>query len=114
MQTIKTETKTKLNLFAGLCVGALCAALSAQSALADEIIVTATKRAENLSDVPIAITAFGEEAIETLNVDGLQGLSGFAPNLWMPPATEAGQNFITIRGIGQGISRSSRRAACSC
>ena len=32
------------------------------------IVVTATKREENLQDVPIAITAFGTEKLEQLQV----------------------------------------------
>ena len=37
--------------------------------LQDEVIVTATKRAETASDIPITITALGEDTLDELNVD---------------------------------------------
>ncbi len=76
----------------------------------DEIIVTATRRPENLHDVPVSVTSFGAAQIEDLRPQGLEDLADFVPNMWMPPSTEAGQSFITMRGIGAGIARSSGRA----
>jgi len=38
----------------------------------DEIIVTAQKREQSLQDVPIAISAFDIEALETKRIDGLE------------------------------------------
>ena len=76
----------------------------------DEIIVTATKRAQNVRDVPISLRVFGANDIETLHAVSLSDLGQFTPNLYLPPAGEAGQNNIVIRGIGGGINRSASRA----
>ncbi len=75
----------------------------------DEIIVTANKRAENVQDVPISISNFSTQELEALQANTLSLLGGHVSNLWIPPATEAGQSFITLRGIGQGIAKSSGR-----
>ncbi|MBL4855211.1 MAG: TonB-dependent receptor [Robiginitomaculum sp.] len=76
----------------------------------DEIIVTATKRAQKTQDVPISLSVFGTAQIEGLQADGLADLSQQIPNMYQPPAGEAGQSNITIRGIGGGINRTAGRA----
>ncbi len=76
----------------------------------DQIIVTATRRAENLQDVPISITTFSAQEIKAYQPVDLEDLSDHVPNMWMPASTEAGQSFITIRGINAGITRSTGRA----
>ena len=53
-------------------MGAIVAATmstTAHAQLEDEVIVTATKRAESASDVPITVTALGEDTLEELNVN---------------------------------------------
>ena len=64
--------------------------------------VTAQKRAENLQDVPIAIQAFDEARLETLNIDGFDDLQTFTPGLVASPnpADSSGLR-LSIRGIGQ-------------
>jgi iron complex outermembrane recepter protein len=47
----------------------------------DVIIVTAQKRAESVQDVPIAISAFGAEALENKVIDDAVDLSFSIPNL---------------------------------
>ena len=64
------------------------------------IIVTATKRAENVQDVPIAITAFGGEALEKAGVDTLQDVQFLAPSLSLPQAANPNNARIVIRGVG--------------
>jgi len=76
----------------------------------DEIFVTATKRVQNVQDVPISLHVFGDKNIEGLRADSLSDLSQYVSNMYLPPAGEAGQNNITIRGIGGGINRSAGRA----
>lgn len=52
-------------------------AQGAASILRDEILVTATKQAdaENVQDVPLAITAYGAEQLDALKVRDLESLS---------------------------------------
>jgi len=82
-------------------IGALVTALAGGSSFAqleDEIIVTATKRAEALSDVPIAVSALNADALEELNVnvftDYLVQLPGVSAG-----GSGPGQSTIYIRGV---------------
>ena len=53
--------------------------LSAQSL--EEIVVTAQKRAETLSEVPISISAVTGETLENRSIDSLATLSQSMPNV---------------------------------
>src|SRR3712207_4221333 len=46
-----------------------------------EIVVTATKRAENLQDVPIAITAITTKTLDDLQVDEFADYARLVPSL---------------------------------
>ncbi len=52
----------------------------------DEVIVTAQKREQSLQDVPVAVTALTEQAIETNKIIDVNDLSGLAPNMTVRPA----------------------------
>jgi len=58
-------------------------AQGAVDALRDEILVTATKKAnaENVQDVPLAVTALGEKQLDALKVRDLSSLSYSIPNV---------------------------------
>ena len=67
---------------------AMLAWLAASAAIAEqppsvieEVIVTAQKRAENIRDVPISITALSEDFINDVGITDIGELSQFAPNL---------------------------------
>ena len=47
----------------------------------DEIIVTATKRAENAQDVGISITALSGDQIEALGFNNAQDITTFTPGV---------------------------------
>lgn len=81
-----------------------------QETVKDEIIVTATKRSENVLDVPISMQVIDTTSLEALQTSDLSEMSGFVPNMYEPPATEAGRSVIAIRGIGAGVNRSAGRA----
>jgi len=65
----------------------------------EEIVVTATKRAENVQDVPLAVTALAKE-LEQPTVRTLVDLNGYAPNVRIDrDPSRSGGASITIRGI---------------
>ncbi|NOX68327.1 MAG: TonB-dependent receptor [Gammaproteobacteria bacterium] len=66
----------------------------------EEIIVTATKRAENIQDVPISISAYSGEFLENSDIRTLQDLSLYAPNFTFATSTQPTNARIFIRGIG--------------
>ncbi len=76
------------------------AALSAGSAFAqdDEIIVTATKRAESIQDVPLAITAYSDEFIREVNLEDVKDLVTYTPGI-TGNSLDSFIDFINVRGI---------------
>lgn len=68
----------------------------------DEIVVTARKRGEeNVQDVPIAVTAYSEKALESLNFRDLASLSYTMPNVALDDiGTMKGVANFSIRGVG--------------
>jgi len=70
------------------------------SALVQELIVTAQKRAEAAQDVPIALTALSGEQLERQGVEGFADLSTRIPSLRFGSGVTGGEHVITLRGIG--------------
>lgn len=66
-----------------------------------EIVVTAQKRAENIRDVPIAITAITGEHTQDLNLRDLQDLTAFVPSLHTATPGNAASSSLSLRGVGQ-------------
>lgn len=69
----------------------------------EEIIVTAQKRAEGLSDVPISISAVSGKQIESYGQTNLEAVSSSIPNLKITQTAIA--NRIAIRGIASGDNK---------
>jgi len=69
-----------------------------------EIVVTAQKRAENVQDVPIAISAFTADSLQERAVTSVASLSNISPNVTLDGGTpfsgSAAVLSAYIRGIG--------------
>jgi len=67
-----------------------------------EITVSARKREETLQEVPVAVTAFNELALENLNVRDLSDIDAQVPNLTIYAARGSSSTVTAyIRGVGQ-------------
>ncbi|EJL37696.1 outer membrane receptor protein [Caulobacter sp. AP07] len=66
----------------------------------DEIVVTAQKRAENVQDVPLAITAARGETLAAMNITQPQQLSLIDPSVRFKQSLSSSASGLTIRGIG--------------
>jgi iron complex outermembrane receptor protein len=67
-----------------------------------EIIVTASRREENIQKTPIAITAIGADSIAQQNISTFRDLSGRVPGLLAPKRSTAyTTQTYSIRGIGE-------------
>lgn len=102
----------RVQLFASVCAGALFAipvSAAAEDASetvpqADEasdgsdIIVTATRRAERIQDVPISISAFSQEELTEKGIVGYEGIGRETPGVVLNKPTANFNNF-TARGI---------------
>lgn len=64
------------------------------------IIVTATRRSESLSDVPIAVSAVSAEALSRSGGFDIRALNQLAPSLLISSATSEANGAARIRGIG--------------
>src|SRR5450631_2393037 len=62
----------------------------------EEITVTATRREENISRVPISVTAFSQEMIDQKGIKDFQDVVRFTPGVSIDTT---GTNAISIRGI---------------
>jgi iron complex outermembrane receptor protein len=88
-------------LFACVSLPGIAPAQTADSGKLEEIVVTARKREEALHDVPVAVSAFGREEIESAGIERPQDFIALTPNITMVQTQNQGTSFITVRGISQ-------------
>ncbi|MEM1103621.1 MAG: TonB-dependent receptor plug domain-containing protein, partial [Pseudomonadota bacterium] len=69
--------------------------------LLDEVLVTATRREENVQDVPLAVTAYSGELLENSGIRDIRGLIDVSPSLYLAATqSEAAGANARIRGVG--------------
>lgn len=66
----------------------------------ETVIVTANKRAQNLQDVPAAITVLNDATLQRNNVRDLNDLPALSPALTISYGNQPANNSINMRGIG--------------
>ncbi|CAA0111774.1 Pesticin receptor [Halioglobus japonicus] len=66
----------------------------------EEVIVTATKRASNLQDVPVAVTALSGQDLVNALVGSSEDLTQLVPSLNLNKGDNPRQTSFSIRGIG--------------
>lgn len=71
-----------------------------------EIVVTATRRAESIDKVPISITAFSQQKMDEQGVKSIEDVAKFTPGLNFAPAGDGLTNSIAIRGVSSGVGAS--------
>lgn len=70
------------------------------AAVLEEVVVTATKREESLLDIPISVTAFSAETIESLGFSQSYDIASHVPNMQFMAESSQSTPFIFLRGIG--------------
>ena len=101
--------RVKATLLAGICASVVAVPAVAQDTSPRDadgavesnavIVVTAQRRAESLQSVPIAVSAFSQEALEAQQIDNASDLQLTLPNVSFSKGNFTGASF-TIRGIG--------------
>ena len=96
--------RTKSTLLSGLCLSALVCSGSAAAQTGDlmsleEIVVTASKRAQNLQDVPAAVSAISYQQLQSRGIRETSDLMGALPNLQVTSAYSTTQPNFSLRGI---------------
>ena len=66
----------------------------------EQVVVTANKRAQNLQDVPQAITVLNDAVLQRNNVKDFDDLPALSPALTVSYSTQPGNFSINMRGIG--------------
>ena len=97
VDTMRTMFGNRVPL--GMAIMSASAVAMGDASLAlEEVIVTAQKREQSLQDVPLAVSAFGEDFIQQSGATEFTGLAGFTPGL---VADNSRQGFptISVRGI---------------
>ena len=73
----------------------------AQDTALEEVVVTARRRSESFQDVPISMTTFTSDDIESAGIESPQDFVSLTPNVTLVETQNQGTSFITIRGISQ-------------
>ncbi|MFT7218802.1 MAG: iron complex outermembrane receptor protein [Candidatus Azotimanducaceae bacterium] len=68
----------------------------------EEVVVTATKRASNLQDVPISVGVITDEFIDNFDIKDISDIQNFVPGLQVQQTF--GSWAVRIRGLGSGIT----------
>jgi iron complex outermembrane receptor protein len=66
----------------------------------EEVVVTAQKREEKLSDVPIAVTALTSEQIGAAFANNIEDLQSMVPSVSYRKGNTTRNSALTVRGIG--------------
>ncbi|MEM7729578.1 MAG: TonB-dependent receptor [Pseudomonadota bacterium] len=90
-------------LTAVLAAGAIASPATAQD-VEDQIIVTATKRATTLQDIPIAVSVVGEQEIARAEIQDLLDLQSVVPSLQVTQINLSNATNFIIRGFGNGAN----------
>jgi iron complex outermembrane receptor protein len=72
----------------------------------EEIVVTATRRAESIDKIPISISAFSQPKMDEQGIKSVEDLARFTPGLTFAPSTDGLTSSIAIRGIASGVGAS--------
>ena len=88
----------------GLIAPAFGQSAATEGGRLEEVVVTAQKRAENLQNVPLTISAYSGEELANVGVDSTQNLQTVTPSLIVNNTSSFYQPFI--RGVGTRVTTS--------
>src|SRR3974390_2734131 len=83
-------------------VDATAATTAESSAAVADIVVTATRRDETIQNVPMTVQAFTTKAISQLNINTLDDILKYTPNVTFGN-NGPGQGVIFMRGLSAGL-----------
>jgi iron complex outermembrane recepter protein len=68
----------------------------------EEVVVTATRRAAGVQDIPYNITAVSGDAMRDVGATSLSKMAQFVPGMQMVDAGARGSSLVTLRGMNIG------------
>ncbi len=69
----------------------------------EEVVVTAQKREQGLSDVPISIQVLSEERLDDIGITSWEGLAQYIPGLQVAKGVQ--EQSVYMRGVGSGTNK---------
>ena len=96
---------TRKPLVAAIALSLLCTGAPAlaqeegETTVLDTVLVTASKRSEDVRDVPAAISVIDEQQIENLNANQLSDYADYVPGLQVQNNGAPGLTSVSMRGI---------------
>ena len=79
----------------------ISAAHAADSAQIETVTVTAERRAENIQQVPLQVSAFSADQLAASNVKTTQGVLNLVPNVSMDHSYTYLNSFVVVRGVAE-------------
>ncbi len=89
-------------IFSSLYVQDVIAQESSDSRL-EEVVVTAQKKEQGLSEVPISIQVLSSERITDLGVSSWEEIAQYVPGLTVAKGVQ--EQSIYLRGVGSGTNK---------
>jgi iron complex outermembrane recepter protein len=93
--------RNSLTIAGAVALSLSAAAAGAQTPNLGEVVVTAQKRSEALTDIPMSVSVLSGEALERQQADDFQDLVSMVPGLSLNSSTR-GVTRIAMRGINTG------------
>jgi iron complex outermembrane receptor protein len=92
------RTRIGIALLGG--VAGVCLFATEAVAQIETVVVTAEKRAENVQNIPIAVSAITGDSLDKRGTIGFKELQNSVPSLRFGAGVTGGENVITMRGLG--------------
>ena len=88
-----------------ICViGSLGAGTALAQGILEEVVVTATKRAQSIQDVPVSVSTISSEQLDIQGISNMEDLSLHVPNFEINSASILPNLYM--RGLGPGATHS--------
>ena len=84
----------------GFAFPSAAAAAEANAAEVETLVITANKRAENIQDVPMSVSAVSGEQLERVGITNATDLVRFIPSVAITQSNNNRNTSLFIRGIG--------------
>ena len=90
----------------GTCASVASAQIESGDSVAviEEIVVTATKREQSLTDVPVSVVAYSEDHLQSLKVSNIRELQRISPSLGWATTSQGLGGSLYVRGVGTFVS----------
>ncbi len=85
-----------------LAIGTSAVAQERSNSNSDEIVVTATRTEQKLSDVPMSISAYSQASLDSRGVRAVDDITKYTPGVQFTRSGYGNTSSISIRGVSSG------------